>query len=152
LRVLDFDGRVLQQRQQAATLAPQSATEVARFSDAELLQGADPRRTVAVFELKQGDKLLAQRLVYFTAAKDQALAADQLQTELRAQGDHHVLRLRSAGLVRGIWIGFDGNLASVQDNAFDLLPGQSRELVVRGDADLATLRKALQVQTLGDTL
>lgn len=152
LRVLDFDGRVLQQREQAATLAPQSATEVARFSDAELLQGADPKRTVAVFELKQGGQLLAQRLVYFAAAKEQALAAGQLHSELRAQGDHHVLRLRSAGLVRGIWIGFEGNLASVQDNAFDLLPGQSRELVVRSAADLAAVRKALQVQTLGDTL
>ena len=152
LRVLDFNGRVLQQREQAATLAPQSATEVARFSDAELLQGADPKRTVAVFELKQGGQLLAQRLVYFVAAKEQSLAAGQLHSELRAQGDHYVLRLRSAGLVRGIWIAFDGNLASVQDNALDLLPGQSRELVVRSAADLATLRKALQVQTLGDTL
>src|SRR5690606_8775114 len=152
LRVLDFDGRVLQQREQAATLAPQSATEVARFSDAELLQGADPKRTVAVFELKQGGQLLAQRLVYFAAAKEQSLAAGQLHSELRAQGDHYVLRLRSAGLVRGIWIGFEGNPASVQDNAFDLLPGQTRELVVRSAADLATLRKALRVQTLGDTL
>jgi len=152
LRVLDFDGRVLQQRERAATLAPQSATEVARFSDAELLQGADPKRTVAVFELKQGGQLLAQRLVYFAAAKEQSLAAGQLHSELRAQGDHYVLRLRSAGLVRGIWIGFEGNPASVQDNAFDLLPGQTRELVVRSAADLATLRKALRVQTLGDTL
>lgn len=152
LRVLDFDGRVLQQRQQAATLAPQSATEVARFSDAELLRGADPKRTVAVFELRRDGQLLAQRLVYFSAAKDQALAAGQLHSELRAQGDHYVLLLRSAGLVRGIWIGFKGNPASVQDNAFDLLPGQSRELVVRSAADLATLRKALRVQTLGDTL
>ncbi|KRG40905.1 beta-mannosidase [Stenotrophomonas pictorum JCM 9942] len=152
LRVLDFDGRVLQQREQALTLAPQSATAVARLSDAELLQGADPRRSVAVFDLMRDGTLLAQRLVYFTAAKDQALAAGQLQTELRAVGDHHVLQLRSAGLVRGIWIGFDKNVASVEDNAFDLLPGQSRELVVRGAADLATLRKALQVRTLGDTL
>jgi beta-mannosidase len=152
LRVLDFDGRVLQQREQAATLAPQSATEIARFSDAELLQGADPKRTVAVFELKQGGKLLAQRLVYFSAAKEQLLSADQLKVELRAQGDHHVLRLRGNALVRAVWIGFDHNIGSIEDNAFDLLPGQTRELVVRSDADLATLRKALQVQTLGDTL
>lgn len=152
LRVLDFDGRVLQQREQALTLAPQSATAVAHLSDAELLQGADPRRSVAVVELLRDGQLLAQRLVYFTAAKDQALAAGQLQTELRAAGDHHVLRLRSAGLVRGIWIGFDQNLASVEDNAFDLLPGQTRELVVRSVADLPALRKALQLQTLGDTL
>src|SRR5690606_16976571 len=108
--------------------------------------------SVAMFELRRDGQLLAQRLVYFTAAKEQALAAGQLQTELRAAGDHYVLRLRSNALVRAVWIGFDQNLVSVEDNAFDLLPGQTRELVVRSAADLATLRKALRVQTLGDTL
>ncbi|HBK45459.1 MAG TPA: beta-mannosidase [Xanthomonadaceae bacterium] len=152
LRVLDFDGRVLQQRRHAVTLAAQAATEVARFSDAELLQGADPRRSVAVFELLRGDVPVAQRLVYFAAARQQALAPDQWRAELRAEGDHHVLRLRSEALVRAVWVGFGDTEASIEDNAFDLLPGQTRELVVRGGADLAAVRAALQVRTLGDTL
>ncbi|MGE8232631.1 MAG: beta-mannosidase [Stenotrophomonas sp.] len=152
VRVLDFDGRPLQQQHKAIRLPAGSATEVARFSDAELLQGADPHRTVAVFELLRGDTLIAQRLVYFTAAKQQALQPAQLHSALRAEGDHYLLELRADRLVRGIWIGFDKASASVEDNAFDLLPGQTRTLLVRSTAPLSTLRTALHLQTLGDTL
>ncbi|MGE8280335.1 MAG: beta-mannosidase [Stenotrophomonas sp.] len=152
LRVLDFDGRVLRQEHKAIRLAGLSATEAARFGDAELLQGADPHRSVAIFELTRGDEVLAQRLVYFVAAKQQALQAGQLHTALRAEGDHYVLQLRADALVRGIWIGFDGVSATLEDNAFDLLPGKTRELIVRSTAPLSTLRTALQLQTLGDTL
>ena len=151
-RVMDFDGRVLQQQQQAVILAPLAATEIMRLSDAALLKGADPRRTLAVFELLGDDKLLAQRIVYFAAAKEQLLAADQVQAELRAEGDHYRLRLNSRSLARALWIDFDNAKVDVEDNAFDLLPGQPHDVVVRSRADLSTLRAALRLQTLGDAL
>ena len=152
VRVLDFDGRELQQQRRPISLPALSATEAARFSDAELLQGADPSRSVAVFELLRGDVVVAQRLVYFVPAKQQALQPAQLHSELRAEGDHYLLQLHADKLVRGIWIGFNNADASVEDNAFDLLPSQSRTLIVRSTAPLSTLRTALHLQTLGDTL
>jgi beta-mannosidase len=152
IRVLDIDGRQLHQQQQAVTLAAQAATEVARLSDAALLQGADPRRSLAVFELQQGDTVIAERIVYFAAAKDQPLAAGQVRSELVAQGDHYLLRLRSPSLARALWIDFGNVDARVEDNAFDLLPASPRDVVVRSRADLSTLRAALRLQTLGDTL
>ena len=152
MRLLDFDGRQLRQQEQPVSLPARSATEVARLDDAALLQGADPRRSVAVFELLKGDEVLATRLVYFVAAKQQLLQPDQLQHVLRAEGDHYVLHVQATGLVRALWLDFGGTAAAVEDNAFDLLPGQARELVVRSKADLPTLRTALHLQTLGDTL
>ncbi len=152
IRVLDFDGKLLQQQQQAVTLAAQAATEVARLSDAALLKGADPRRSLAVFELLRDDVIIAERTVYFVAAKDQPLAAGQVSSELVAQGDHYQLRLHSPSLARALWIDFGNVDARVEDNAFDLLPGSPRDVVVRSRADLSTLRAALHLQTLGDTL
>lgn len=151
-RVMDFDGNVLQQKQQAVTLAAQAATDVARLSDAELLKGADPRRTLAVFEVLRDGEVLAQRIVYFAAAKEQALVADQLHAELQAEGDHYRLHLSSRSLARALWIDFSTVDARVEDNAFDLLPGQPHDVVVRSRADLSTLRAALRLRTLGDAL
>ena len=102
IRVLDLDGKPLQQQQQSVTLAAQAATEVARLSDAALLKGADPRRSLAVFELLQGDVVIAERIVYFAAAKDQPLAAGQVASELVAQDDHYLLRLHSPSLARAV--------------------------------------------------
>jgi beta-mannosidase len=151
-RVMDFDGKVLQQQQQAVTLAAQAATDVARLSDAELLKGADPRRTLAVFQVLREGEVLAQRIVYFAAAKEQRLAADQVHGELQAEGDHYRLRLSSRSLARALWIDFNTVDARVEDNAFDLLPGQPHDVVVRSRADLSTLRAALRLRTLGDAL
>ncbi|WP_269789876.1 glycoside hydrolase family 2 protein [Stenotrophomonas sp. Iso1] len=151
-RVMDFDGRILQEQQRAVTLAPLAATEVTRLSDAALLKGADPRRTLAVFELIDDGKVLAQRIVYFAAAKEQLLAADQVQAELQTEGDHYRLRLNSRSLARALWIDFGNADAHVEDNAFDLLPGQPYDVVVRSRAGLSTLRAALRLQTLGDAL
>lgn len=151
-RVMDFDGRVLQQQQRDVTLAAQSATEVMQLDDADLLKGADPRRHLAVFELLRGQTVIARHIVYFAAAKEQPLAANRVQAELRAEGDHYRLRLRSPVLARALWIDFADTGSRVEDNAFDLLPGQPHDVVVRSRADLSTLRAALRLRTLGDAL
>jgi beta-mannosidase len=91
-------------------------------------------------------------LVHFVPAKEQVLAAQQWQAELRAEGDHIVLRLHADHLVRAAWVAFEGIDATLDDNAFDLLPGETRALIVRSTAALPALRAALRVQTLGDVL
>jgi beta-mannosidase len=152
VRVMDVDGRESARQQETVTLSPMGVTDVARFVDADLLKGHDPARSVAAFELLRDGAVLARRLVHFVPAKEQALAAGQLQAVLRADGDRYRLRLQARGLVRAVWIDFGDVAAEPEDNAFDLLPGETRELVVRSRADLPTLRAALQLRTLGDTL
>ncbi len=151
-RVMDFDGRVLQRQQHAVRLAPLAATAFARFSDADLLKGADPQRTFAVFELFNGETLLAQRIVYFAAAKNQVLSVTPVQAELTAEGDHYRLRLSSATLARALWIDFGTAAAQLDDNALDVLPGHPHDVVVRSRADLSTLRAALRLNHLGQVL
>lgn len=152
VRVMEVDGREFARQQETITLVPMAATQVAQLVDADLLKGHDPARSVAAFELLQGGDVIARRLVHFVPAKAQALAANQLRAELSADGDSYRLRLHAAGLVRAVWIDFGDTGANVDDNAFDLLPGETRDLRVRGDASLDALRAALRLRTLGDTL
>src|SRR5699024_10558602 len=98
VRVLDVGGRLLWQRRHAVHLAPGSATTVARLDDAALLHGADPARSVAVFELFREGRRLSRGLVHFVPAKDQALAAGQVDADLLAEGDHYRLHLVARGL------------------------------------------------------
>lgn len=152
VRVMEVDGREFARQQETITLAPMAATQVAQLVDADLLKGHDPARSVAAFELLQGGDVIARRLVHFVPARTQALAANQLHAELRADGDGYRLRLHADGLVRAVWVDFGDTGARVDDNAFDLLPGETRDLRVRGDASLDALRAALRLRTLGDTL
>ena len=151
LRVIDLDGALRSEQRHTVALPPLSALEVGRFADADLLKGADPTRTVAVVELFDGGRLLSQQVVYFVPAKALALSRPAIDSALRADGHGYVLTLRSATLVRALWIAFDGRDATLDDNALDLVPGETVTIRLRADADLATLQKALRLTSLVDT-
>jgi beta-mannosidase len=150
LRVLDLDGTRRGEQRHAVALPPLSALEVGRFADADLLKGADPTRTVAVVELFDGATLLSQQVVYFVPAKALALSPARIDAELRADGDGYVLTLRSSTLVRALWVAFDGVDATFDDNALDLVPGETVSIRLRSGADLDTLRDALRFTSLAD--
>lgn len=150
LRVLDLDGTRRGEQRHAVALPPLSALEVGRFADADLLKGADPTRTVAVIELFDGATLLSQQVVYFVPAKALALSPARIDAELRADGDGYVLTLRSSTLVRALWVAFDGVDATFDDNALDLVPGETVSIRLRSGADLDTLRDALRFTSLAD--
>lgn len=151
LRVIDRDGTLRSEQRHTVALPPLSALEVGRFADADLLKGADPTRTVAVVELFDGGKRLSEQVVYFVPAKALALSRPAIDSALRADGDGYVLTLRSPTLVRALWIAFDGLDATLDDNALDLVPGETVTIRLRADADLATLQKALRLTSLVDT-
>jgi beta-mannosidase len=150
LRVVDVDGKVLRRREEAVSLAAAGVTSIGDFRDAELLAGADPKRTVAVFELLQNGAVSARQVVGFVEAKDQILPRQKLKASLSIDGDHYRLRLESAAYMRSAWIDFGALDVQVEDNLLDLLPGETRDIAVRGPVDLVTLREALKVKTLND--
>ena len=148
VRVMDFSGRVLGRKETAVRLQPLSATRVGAFSDAELLHGADPRATFAVFELFVGGRVASRNLVFFDQPKNLALPSPQIRTQLARTNSGYALMLDSDKLAREVWVSFGDLDARLSDNALDLLPGQHVVLQVHSNASLATLRAALKVQNL----
>lgn len=149
-RVMTMDGKLLHERLDAVHLPALSSTAVTELTDVALLQGADPHRSFAVFELMMQGRAVSRHLLYFDRASTLQLPNPELQTELRDSGHGVVLNLRAKHLARAVWIDFGDLDAEVSDNAFDLLPGESIALHVTGTADLASLQAALQVRSLVD--
>ncbi|TAN04917.1 MAG: glycoside hydrolase family 2 protein [Rhodanobacteraceae bacterium] len=152
VRVMDFTGKVLSEHTASATLAPLSSTHVARYSDAQLLHGADPRTTFAVFDLLEGGKVVSRNLVFFDLPKQLLLPLPHIRTQLRADADGYALNLGTDKLARGVWVTFGALDARLSDDAFDLLPGQHVTLQVRSKASLAALRSALKVQDMAGVM
>ncbi|MBB6251161.1 beta-mannosidase [Nitrospirillum iridis] len=150
LRVMDMDGTVRQERVTPITLAPLASTDVGTFDDAALLKGADPKRTVAVVELLQGGQPVSHEVVYFADAVDLALPDPGITAEVSPSAGGYVLTLKAGKLARGVWVEFGEQDATLSDNAFDLLPGQSVVIAVRSAADIATLRRTLVVRSLAN--
>ncbi|NEL80252.1 MAG: glycoside hydrolase family 2 protein, partial [Xanthomonas perforans] len=121
---MNMDGKLLSKREEKATVKPLSSLQVGNFSDKQLLGSADPKRSYAVFELFDGDKLLSREVVFFAPAKQLALPAARIDSQWRADGDGYALTLSSNTLAREVWLSFGDVDATLSDNAFDLLPGE----------------------------
>jgi beta-mannosidase len=150
LRVMRLDGKLLRDERKAVELAPLSALKVADYLDTELLGGADPASTVAVFELQAEGEPASRGVVYFKAAKEMPWPDAGLHAELRRDGKGYLLGLHAENLARAVWIDFGDADAELADNALTLLPGESLSLHVSSKASLATLRKSLRVRSVAD--
>ena len=152
LRAMDFSGKVIVQKQVDVTLAPLLALRVGTFSDAQLLQGANPRTAFAVFELFVDGKRVSRNLVFFDQPKDLELPLPHIRTQLARTNDGYTLTLESDTLAREVWVSFGDLDAEVSDNAFDILPGQQVTLTIHSSASLDVLRKALKLQDVADAM
>ncbi|RRU21914.1 glycoside hydrolase family 2 protein [Stenotrophomonas sp. 278] len=152
LRVMDVDGRVRRDERKAVTVPPLAALEVGRFTDAQLLGKADPKRTVAVAELLDGEQVISRQVVYFAAAKDMRLPEAKIVSRWVREGDDSVLELRSAQLARGVWVEFDGFDAVLDDNALDLVPGEPVRIRVKADQSAKALADALRVRHVAEAM
>lgn len=146
VRALDMDGKQLWERTQPVRVAALASTPAGDYTDAQLLHGADPHCTVAVFEWLDHGKPVSRHLLYFDDAKNLALPDPGLHAELSADG--RSLTVSATHLAREVWVDFGGLDARLSDDAFDLLPGESMTLHVGSTADAAALRRALTVRSL----
>ncbi|SFS19105.1 beta-mannosidase [Dyella sp. OK004] len=148
-RVMNMEGKVLRERKQSIKVAPLASTKLASPTDAELLHGADPRKTFAVYELLDSKgTLLSRHLLFVQPPIALQLPDPELKAELRDNGQGMVLEVSAGRLAREVWVDFGGLDATVEDNAFDLLPGEKRELRVDSRENLDALRGALRVRSL----
>jgi beta-mannosidase len=152
VRVMDFEGRVYSHRSDVVRAAARASTHVLTLDDAALLHGADPRRRMAVFEWRVGGRVVSRRLVFFRPPRKLALPQPALQVALRADDRGTVLDITAKRLAREVWIDFGDLDVRPSDDAFDLLPGEHRQVRLTTRVDIATLRRALQVRSLADAI
>lgn len=152
LRVMTLEGKLLRDERREIEIAPLSATKAADYLDADLLGGADPKSTVAVFELQAKGEPASRGVVYFAPARDIAWRDPGLRSVVRCDGDDCLVEITASTLARGVWLDFSDADAELSDNALTLLPGERITLRVASTADEGVLRAALNLRSLHDAV
>ncbi|WP_081420439.1 glycoside hydrolase family 2 protein [Pseudoxanthomonas sp. Root630] len=152
LRVMDLHGRVLRDERKPVDVPPLSVVRLGTYADAELLGGADPARTVAVFDLNVAGEPASREVVYFTEAKHIAWPSSPVSARLGHDRRGPTLDLTADALARAVWVDFGALDAEIADNALTLLPGERVTLRISSAAAPDVLRDALHVSTLADAL
>jgi beta-mannosidase len=144
VRLMHFDGTLIQERSQQVESSPLASTAVPPVA----LSGFDPKTSFAILTLEQQGKELASNTVYFADPKDLLLPTPDIATEIRPSGTGYIVTLRSSVLARDVQLAFGTLNAKPADNFFDLLPNQNRQVFVAGTATLAEIKAALQLRSI----
>jgi beta-mannosidase len=147
-RVMSLDGRVLSDSTAPVTMPPLSSTRVNTLPDEALLKGADPARTMVVFTMEVDGKAVSRHIVYFRAARDLSLPQAKVTAHVTAGAHGLELTLHADTLARDVWISFGDQDVTLADNAFTLLPDETRVISLKSSAAAAALESALHIQTL----
>jgi beta-mannosidase len=146
LRVFDFSGTLASERSGTQTVAPASSTPIGSFTDAELLQGADPKHTQAVFEILDGADTISRSFVYFDVAKSLTWTDPRLVLRTTATAGGYDVTITARSAARGVWLDVGGLAARASDNAFDMIGGDSVTVHLTTTAPPAQLAKTLRVR------
>jgi len=152
LRIMTFDGTVVDERKQSVDVAALSSKVYLQIPATELLiaKGMDATKVFVSADLTVSGAVVSSNLIYLTPTVEIHLPPAPLKTELTKAGDSYRLKVTSPVLARSVYVSFGDVDAEVSDNYFDLLPGQSAEINLKTSASEETLRKALQVISLVD--
>ena len=110
----------------------------------------DTAHVVVVAELVVEGKSASRNLIYLVPTKQVHLPEAHISAELTQTAEGYHLKLSSPVLARSVYVTFGAASAEPSDNYFDLLPGETVDVAVKGGATLDAMKANLQVVSLAD--
>ena len=132
LKVMDFNGKVLNKKEVKGEV-PANAS-VVFHKEAYNVLATNPTNTLLLMTLKdQKGKVLSEEIYYFNHPKDQELPVAKVSYKVKQLDGKCEVTLSTKQLARDIFIEIPFQGARFSDNFFDLLPGQTKKIVISSD-------------------
>ncbi len=129
LKLMDFNGKVLEKKSMKANVPANTTTLLHRAVYSELAKS--PEKTFLLMTLKAKDgKTLSEEIFYFNYPKDQKLPETEIRYTVKQTDGQCEVTLRAKQLARDVFIEIPYQGARFSDNFFDLLPGQTKKVVI----------------------
>jgi beta-mannosidase len=152
VRLMDFDGKVLLDEKHDVSIDPLASKVYLEWPLAKLTQAgaADTSRVFIIAELSAGGTAVSRNLVYIAPTKEIHLKPANLTIASTGANGSYKIRISSPVLARDVYLAFGAINAKLSDNYFDILPGETVEIVATSNATLDELKAQLKVVSLTD--
>ena len=157
LQTMTMDGRVVYDKKQTLTLPKNDAKHIYTLPLQDILGGEQPENVFfhITFETSspQGGNEGGSyyNIAYPLRQKDMAYQKPSLSVAYEPVPDGFAVRITTDVFARAVYLKTKGITDFFEDNYFDLLPEQSRTVILRTTKPLEQIRKELEITTLADT-
>ena len=132
MQLMDFDGKVLNKKTIKGEVPANMSTLFHKEDYGEL--ATNPNNTFLLLTLKdQSGKVLSDIVYYFSYPKDQDLPDTQIRYKVKQMDGKCEITLSAKQLARDVFIEIPYQGARFTDNFFDLIPGQSKKVIITSD-------------------
>ena len=132
LKVMDFNGKVLSKKIIKGEV-PANASVIFHQEVYNDL-ATQPTNTLLLMTLKdQKGKVLSEEIYYFNYPKDQDLPEAKVSCKVKTMDGKCEVTLSAKQLARDIFVEIPYQGARFTDNFFDLLPGQTKKILITSD-------------------
>lgn len=132
MQLMNFDGKVLNKKTIRGEI-PANVSVLFHKEDYGDL-ATDPNRTFLLLTLKdKAGKTLSEIVYYFSYPKDQDLPDTQVRYKVKQMDGKCEITLSAKQLARDVFIEIPYQGARFTDNFFDLIPGQSKKVIITSD-------------------
>lgn len=133
LKLMDFDGKVLRKKLVQGVVPANSS--VVFDKDDYAAWATNPRNTFLLMTLKnKKGEVLSEEVYYFNFQKDQDLPKTDVKCKTKVLDGKMEITLSSKQLARDVFVEIPVQGARYTDNFFDLLPGQTKKIIVTSDS------------------
>jgi beta-mannosidase len=152
LKVIDFSGKIVSNKTLPIEL--KANTSFCYFSDEvkNLVQGASPKNVFLSAKVLEGEKVLAENILYFSPVKDLTLPKTVIKKMVKEESGEFVLELKADKLVKNLYLSLEEGEGFFNDNYFDILPGETVNVHFKPAKamDLKVFEKNLKLMQMSD--
>lgn len=150
MKALDFSGKESWKKTFIAEVPANSSKMIYKVKTEDVFSNRHRQKMVFIAELKEKDSLIAKTFFYFTNPKDLKLTKPELAYEIREINGSFIIRLETDNLIKNLYLSIDGD-AIFSDNYFDLIPGETTEIICKTTLSLEEIKNKIQVYSLFDS-
>lgn len=153
LKLMSLSGATHKVRRERVTVEGNSSLHALEIDLNEFLGGLSPSN-VLVSAIFEAGSLQADSVYLLAPLKDFNLPVAKLKTAITSFPGGYSIKVSSDQFARGVYLSIDDSEERLffSDNYFDLLPGESRVVVVRSAKDQEEFTKKLRVISMCDAI
>ena len=147
LKLMDFNGKVLSKKMVKGEVPANSSVVLHREAYNDLAANSANALLLMTLKDRKGE-VLSEEIYYFSYPKDQELPETKVTYKVKQQDGKCEVTLSAKQLARDIFVEIPIQGAKFTDNFFDLLPGQTKKIVITSDEIKKSEPVALKIRHL----
>ncbi len=148
IQFLTIEGDVVMEKKMNVLVYPNSSHIYYTAFKNSILKGLDNTTVIMKTSLEKEGQVVADNILYFAPVKNLPLEIPEVSYQVQKAGRYYWLTIKSYRLAKNIYLDTKGAECVFSDNFFDLLPGESRIVLVKTLKVVPDLKKILTIETL----